>query len=235
SCQGVLPSGKPLAAGEGGIVATNDRELYERALIYCHLHRTGAVEELTNPVYKQMDPQLLGWKWRAHPFALAISQIALRNLPYRIENFTKHRNELFHRIRDIPGLRPVHVYPKSKGAELFGGLQFLVDADALGGAGAPEITQALRAEGLTGVTNEARHIEHLRAIYTRDLPGLWGQGHVGPADQPLPRYKRGDFPVTESVAARSFRFTGWIEPAPGLIEQIAAAFEKVSAHASELV
>ena len=69
SLQGVLPGGKPVASGEGGILTTNDRELYERALIYCHLHRKGALEELTNPVYKQLEPQLLGWKWRAHPLS----------------------------------------------------------------------------------------------------------------------------------------------------------------------
>ena len=72
SMQGTTPGGKPVAGGEAGIVATNDRELYERALIYCHLHRPGAVDELTNPVYRQLDPQLLGLKFRAHPLAMAL-------------------------------------------------------------------------------------------------------------------------------------------------------------------
>ncbi len=234
SCQGVLPGGKPVAAGEGGIVATNDRELYERALIYCHLHRSGVLDELENPVYRQLDNQLLGWKWRAHPLALAIAQIALRNLSERIDRFSRVREEFYGKIAAVRGIEPVRRYEKSKGAELFGGLQFLVDAKALGGATAAEVAAALRAEGVTTATNEARHIEHLRAIYTKDLPGLWGKGHVGPADRPLPRYKRGDFPVTESVAAISFRISGWIDPAPGLIDQVACAFAKVAEHGEEL-
>ena len=233
SMQGVLPGGKPLAAGEGGIVATNDRELYERALIYCHLHRSGAVEELTNPVYSQLDPQLLGWKFRAHP--LAIARIALGNLSDRIDRFAANRELLYEKMRGIPGIEPVHVYEKSKGSELFGGLQFLVDSERLGGATAEHLTPALKAEGIASVTNSTRHVEHLRSIYTKDLPGLWGDGHPGPADIPLPRYRRGDFPITETVNERSFWFHGWVDPTPGLIEQVASAIDKVVSKADELV
>ncbi len=233
SCQGVLPGGKPVAAGEGGIVATNDRELYERALIYCHLHREGALDELTNPLYQKLEPQLLGWKWRAHPLALAIAQIGLRNLDERIERFSANREKLYDLIRDVPGIEPVHTYEKSAGAELFGGLQFLVDTGRLG-TDAGRIVEALKAEGLATATNEARHIEHLRAIYTQDMPGLWGKGHVGPADRPLPRYKKGDFPFTESLSDKVFLIKGWVEPAEGVIEQIAEAFDKVARSAGEL-
>ena len=80
SLQGIIPGGKPVSAGEGGILTTNDRELYERSLIYCHLHRAGSLDELTNPVYKELDAQLLGWKWRAHPLAVAIARVSLKTL-----------------------------------------------------------------------------------------------------------------------------------------------------------
>ena len=71
SLQGVNPTSKPIAGGEGGMVTTNNRELYERQLIYCHLHRTGIVSELTLPPYRMLDEQVLGLKFRAHPLALA--------------------------------------------------------------------------------------------------------------------------------------------------------------------
>ncbi len=234
SCQGVNPGGKPVAAGEGGIIATNDRELFERALIYCHLHRTGALDELENPVYKLLEPQLLGWKFRAHPLALAIARLSLQTLPERIERFITQRTELFASIKDLPGIEPVHTYPRSKGAELFGGIQFLVDPKQLGGANAAAVVAAMQAEGLTTAVNSANHIEHLRSIYTKALPGLWGKGHVGPADQPLPRYKAGDFPISEAVASRSFQIRGWVDPPPGLIDQVAQTFAKVSANSEEL-
>ena len=136
SMQGPTPGGKPVAAGEGGIVATNDRELYERALIYCHLHRSGAMEELTNPVYRELDFQLLGWKWRAHPLAVAIAHVSLDTLPYRLEHYAANRDELAAGIAGVPGIELAHNYPRAKGSELYGGLRFLYDPEALGGLSA---------------------------------------------------------------------------------------------------
>jgi len=227
SCQGTSPRGKPTAAGEGGIVATNDRELYERALIYCHLHRSGALDELTNPVYKQLEPQLLGWKWRAHPLALAIARISLRTLPERMEKFIATREELVEKIEGTPGLELAHNYPKSKHAEIYGGLKFLYDPDALGGLSAERFCEALNAEGVPMGANGLSHIEHLRSIYTQDLPGLWGEGHPGPANIPLPRYQEGDYPVAEGLRGRILVLASWVEPAPGLIDQVATAIRKV--------
>lgn len=227
SMQGTTPGGKPVAAGEAGIVATNDRELYERALIYCHLHRPGALEELTNPIYKQLEPQLLGWKWRAHPLAMALALVSLKYLPYRLERFTANREALFERIAGLPGIQPVCNYPKGKGVELYGGIRFLYDAEALSGLPAAKFVEAMQAEGAPIGGPGAGHVEHLRAIYTRDLPGLWGKGHPGPANIPLPRYKEGDFPISEGMRGKVLSYPGRIEAADGFINQLATALKKV--------
>ena len=227
SMQGTTPGGKPVSGGEAGIVATNDRELYERALIYCHLHRSGAVDELTNPVYSELDPQLLGWKWRAHPLAMAIGLISLENLPYRLEHFATNRESLFRRIEGLPGIRPVVNYPKAKGVELYGGIKFLYEEEELGGLSVDWFVEAMRAEGAPIGGPGLGHIEHLRSIYTKDMPGLWGKGHVGPANIPLPRYKEGDFPISEGIRKKVLSYSGHIEATDGFIEQFASAFRKV--------
>ncbi len=235
SLQGVLPSGKPVAAGEGGILATNDREIYERALVYTQLHRTGVTDELTNPVYAKLEPQLLGWKWRPHPLALAIARVSLRTLPWRIQRFAENRDALVDRLRGVPGIRPVATYPKAKGSELYGGLTFLYDPDALGGLPVTTFSEALAAEGVPNRAWGFHKPEHLRSIYTEDLPGLWGRNHVGPADVPLPRYREGDYPVTEGLQSRVLRLKGWIETTDQAISQTADAFKKVVEHHKELL
>jgi dTDP-4-amino-4,6-dideoxygalactose transaminase len=228
SLQGMDPGGKPVTGGEGGIVATNDRELYERALVYCHLHRAGVVDELTNPVYGQLDNQLLGWKWRAYPPALAIARISLKTLPHRLKAYAANRDELADRIAGLEGVELAHNYPKSKGSELFGGLRLLYDPDVFGGMTAERFCEALRAEGVPMQPGGFRTIEHRRAIYTRDLPGLWGAGHVGPSDVPLPRHREGDYPVTERLFdGRILGMAGWIEAKNGLIAQVAEGIIKV--------
>ena len=78
----------------------------------------------------------------------------------------------------------------------------------------------MRAKGIS-------HIEHLRALYTKDLPGLWGEGHVGPANLPLPRYQPGDFPVAERLKQCVVASPGWIDAADGAIAQFADAVKKV--------
>lgn len=228
SLQGILPGGKPVASGEGGILATNDREIYERALIYCHLHRGGVLDELTNPVYKELDHQLLGWKWRAHPLAIAIARVSMKSLPKRLTSFAANRDELARKIEGVPGIELAHNYPKSAGSELYGGLRFLYDAGALGGLTAEKLCEALKAEGVPMSTGGFRAPEHLRAIYTKDLPGLWGRDHPGPANIALPRYARGDFPVAEGLDGRVLSMVGWIEAAEGLIDQVASAIRKVA-------
>jgi len=144
SMQGLDPGSKPVSAGEGGIVATNDRELYERALIYCHLHRSGAMDELTSPVYKRLNPQLLGWKWRAHPLALALARVSLQSLPYRLKQYAATRDELADKIKDLPGVGLAHNYPKAKGAELYGGLRFLYEPETMNGLSAERFCEALK-------------------------------------------------------------------------------------------
>ena len=227
SLQGMMPGGKPVSAGEGGIVATNDRELYERCLIHCHLHRPGALDELTNPVYRQLEAQLLGWKWRAHPLAMAIALISLKSLPYRIERVAAHREELREKINGVPGIELAHTYPKAKGSEIYGGLVFLYHPDALDGLPARRFIEAVAAEGAPMSGPGIGHMEHLRSLYTKELPGLWGEGHPGPANVPLPRYKEGDFPVCESLRDTVLSSPSYIEPADGLIEGWAAAIRKV--------
>lgn len=227
SMQGSDPRSKPVACGEGGIIATNDRELYERCLIYCHLHRGGAMEELTNPVYRQLEHQFLGWKWRAHPLTLALARISLKHLPDRIRKFAANRDELAEKINGVPGIELAHNYPKSKGAEIYAGLRFLYDPEALGGLTAKPFCDALNAEGVAMEHDIFRIPEHLRTLYTRDLPGLWGKGHPGPANLPLPRYKEGDFPITESLPGRVLGLEGWVECTDGLMDQVAAAIRKV--------
>jgi len=235
SMQGPMPGGKPVSGGEGGIVATNDRELYERCLIYAHLHRSGALEELTNPVYRQLEPQLLGWNWRAHPLAVAVAKVSLKTLPYRWAQYAATRDELKEKIQGIPGIELAHNYPKSKHAELYGGLWFLYDSDALSGLTAGRFCEALNAEGVPMAPSAFRAPEHLRSIYTKDLPGLWGKGHPGPANVPLPRYQEGDYPISEGLIGRVLSLAGWIEPAPGLIDQMALAIKKVVEHHKALL
>ena len=146
-----------------------------------------------------------------------------------------NRDELAERIEGVPGLELAHNYPKSSGSELYGGLRFLYDPDAFGGLSAETFCDALQAEGVPIQAGGFRAPEHLRTMFTEDLPGLWGKGHPGPANVPLPRYGRGDYPVAEGLEGRILSMAGWIEPVDGLMGQVALGIRKVAENCRELL
>ncbi|HIE04263.1 MAG TPA: DegT/DnrJ/EryC1/StrS family aminotransferase, partial [Candidatus Latescibacteria bacterium] len=202
SLQGSNPVGKPVAGGEGGMVTTNNRELYERQLAYCHLHRAGVKEELTLPQYRGLDSEVLGLKWRAHPLALALAKVSLETLDYRIERSNMVRERIFSSLGELPGLEPEASYPKARRISLYGGIRLIYKPEELGGLPPERFVEALRAEGVK-VRLGFPYMEHLRKIFTEGFD-LWGMGRgpLGGEFEGLPSfkpYKPGDFPVAEDL------------------------------------
>jgi len=233
SLQGITPTAKPVAGGEGGVVTTNNREFYERQLVYCHLHRVGLNEELTHPDYRMFDAEGLGLKFRAHPLALAIAKVSLDNLEYRIRKSTENREKVFDALREMPGLEPEYSYPKAKRVSLYGGLKVIYHPEELGGLPCEKFVEAVKAEGVPVIKGpgSTQKLQHLKSLFTRGFD-LWGhnRGPLGGEFFGLPPYKgykKGDFPITEKVSENYFTIPSYIEPKPGLLDQIIRAFQKV--------
>lgn len=231
SLQGITPEGKPVAAGEGGFFCTNDREFFERHLIYCHLHRGGILDELKNGRYKNLDAEVLGYKWRAHPLALALAKVSFDSLPYRNKRRIEHRNRLRKGLEKVPGVKVVYDYPKAKPAGFYGGLVLLYNPDELDGLPATKYVEAARAEGIPVIGPSYLHMEHMRYIFTHGID-LYGhnRGHLL-----TPISKPGDYPIAQSLRSKVLRIPAYIDPPERLIDQIIAGFEKVSANYKALL
>ena len=230
SLQGVSPGGKPVAAGEGGIVTTNVREYYERQLSYCHLHRSGVTDELTLDPYDKLDWEVLGKKFRAHPLALGIAKVEFDTLDYRVRKRLQYRDDLFERLKELPGIRPVWPYEKSETDGLYGGLKVVLQPDELGQS-PEEFADALAAEGAPIRSPGFSYMEHRRTIFEEGYD-LWGRGR-SPIDGEfcgLPEYEgyqEGDFPVSEDLDDRVITVASYIDPKEGFVDQLSDAFEKV--------
>jgi dTDP-4-amino-4,6-dideoxygalactose transaminase len=231
SLQGTDPFGKPVSGGEGGIATTNNRELYERMLTYCHLHRTGIAAELTNPAYRALGTEGVGLKFRAHPLALALAKVSLDTLEERNAGRAAWRRTLYGALADLPGLEPPRSYPKALDAGFYGGLKMIYHPEELGGLPRERFVAAVRAEGVRLVDLPGRP-EHLRALFTRGFD-LWAhdRGPLGGAWCGLPPfegYRRGDFPVAEWFLKRDLTLPCYIAPREGTLEQTVEAFRKVA-------
>ena len=132
-------SSKNITSGEGGMVVTNDRKLYELCWSYHNCGRT------VEGAWYQHD--LLGTNLRMTEFQAAILLVQLT----RLEEETKRRNEnaryLSKRLSEINGVEPLKKDPRVT-RHAYHLYIFKYDAEQFRGLPKDRFVQALRAEGI---------------------------------------------------------------------------------------
>jgi len=95
---------KIITAGEGGAVATNDDELYDRA----HKYSDHGHDHIGNARGAEQHP-ILGYNFRGSELGAAVVLAQLRKLPYIIEKQKTHQNILKQVLMEFPEIRMRHV------------------------------------------------------------------------------------------------------------------------------
>ena len=133
-------SSKNINAGEGGMVLTNDPDLYE---LCWSLHNVGRSRS-GNPHQQE----ILGGNMRITEWAAAILLVQLERLPEHTEIRQTNARYLGEALSEIEGLSPLAPDDRitSNGHHLF---RIRYDAAAFGGHSKAEFVAALRAEGIT--------------------------------------------------------------------------------------
>jgi len=88
-----LQASKAMVAGEGGILITNNKRYYQRAMIPGH-HSARLAAELTYKDLKPFAPAGGYWKYRASPVGMAIAREQLK----RLDEFNAARQANFDRL-----------------------------------------------------------------------------------------------------------------------------------------
>lgn len=96
---------KVITAGEGGALVTDDRVIYERALIY---HDSSAVAFFGNQLDGITEPLFGGTEFRVSDITGAILRQQLRRMPGILADLRKNRDALAQRIRDKVTVAPSH-------------------------------------------------------------------------------------------------------------------------------
>lgn len=230
-----MMSGKSFAIGEGGMVLTNDREVYERAIVFGHYERHGdlTVDDLAEGGGLPWG----GYKYRMHQLSSVVGRIQVKNYPGQMDEIDRAMNHFWDLLEDLPGIR-AHRPPRDSGLTK-GGWYAPVGhyrPEELGGLSVRRFCEALTAEGVTsrpGV-NRPLHLHPLFNsvdVYRDGRPTRTAHLPEG-ADivQPL-----GALPVTEAVPQRTFSVPWFKKDRPELIQEYARAIRKVVDHASELL
>ncbi len=233
-----LMTGKSLATGEAGMLTTDDREIYERALAFGHYERFGPNAPLETDYLKELvGLPLGGYKYRMHQMSAAVGRVQLKYYDQRIAEIQQAMNYFWDLLESppTPGIR-AHRPPRGSGSTMGGwyAARGLYRPEELGGLSVTRFAQAVRAEGAPcspGV-NAALHLHPL--FNTADVYGHGRPTRIANAARDV-RQGQGSLPISEGIGARTFSIPWFKRYRPHLIEQYAHAFRKVAEHYEELL
>ena len=229
-----LQGSKPVSAGEGGVLATDDVDAFERACLIGQVNRVAGLDLVTDR-YKHLQPLGLGIKFRAHPLAIGIAAVQMAKLDQLNARRRAYVQAVSEALDGVPGLRPLSPYDGAEAGGFYGFPLIHCPArmEELSTSG---FIEALRAEGVPahGCPYPLLHQLPLFAdgfdIFTR------GRGPLCTSEMggDYRGYSGGEFPAAEEILPRLVFLPVLSDPAPEAAERIVGAIRKVAEHAGTL-
>jgi dTDP-4-amino-4,6-dideoxygalactose transaminase len=229
-----LMSGKSFAIGEAGMLVTDNREIYERAIAFGHYARHAA--ELESADLKPFAGLPWGgYKYRMHQLSSAVGRVQLKYYDERTAEIRRAMNYFWDLLDGVPGLRP-HRVDETCGSNMAGWYSALghYRSEELGGLSVRRFAAAVAAEGAPchAGCNFALHLHPL--LNECDIYGDGRPTRIAHAATDV-RQPRGSLPVSEGINNRVYSIPWFKHYRPALIEEYAAAFAKVAADYEKLL
>lgn len=228
-----LMSGKSFPCGEAGIMLTNERRVYERALAFGHYARHNEIQ--LDEIKRGAGLPWGGYKYRMHQLSSAMGRVQLKNYPEQMAEIDKAMNYFWDLLEGIPGIK-AHRPPKDSGTTMGGWYSphGLYHQEKLEGLSITRFCEALRAEGLEcgSGCNKALHLHPL----LNDID-VYNQGKpTRIASSPIDvRQAAGSLPVSEGIQERVFSIPWFKHYRQEIIKEHAEAFRKVAENYKELL
>lgn len=222
-----LMTGKSLAVGEAGILFTDDRKVYERAILFGHYIRH---DEIT---LKELKPFVGlpcgGFKHRMHQLSSTFGLVQLELYPRQMAEIDRAMNYFCDMLDDSAGIRPTRP-PKdtntTKGGWYFPLFKYVTEE--LEGLSLLRFCEAVRAEGSTcnPGCNKPLHLHPL--FTTMDVYGHGRPTRIAYLDESvkIEQYIE-TLPVAEDINRRVFGVPWFKHYRPEIIEEHANAYKKV--------
>ena len=165
---------KGVPGGEGGLLITSDRTVYERSVALGHYYRCKEALHLSQPDLLVFRDSGLGLNLQIHPLAAALARSQFRRSPQRLEILSRNRECLKSASAGLPGLTIQEVPMWAERVSHYG-FNFHWRPDGLVSAPSRStVVQALQAEGIgaSGPGNPSLHqLPLFRQPGTANLPG----------------------------------------------------------------
>ncbi len=241
-----LQSSKNLAAGEGGLMVTDDESLFERAN---RARMFGEDVRQSDEAFFRVERALdgsraydalgMGWMYRTTELCAAVARAQLQKLDAFNASAQRNAQSLSRRLRELPGVTPPRV--REGDTSCFHKYRVRLDGRAVGVDAAPRrvrdaVCAALNAEGLEAVLWQTQPVPG-QGLF-RDRSGLggrhfpWDRG--APVDYDLSQYPQTTRLLDSSLCLFSHTCPIFPQP-PQLIEAYGEAFARVWKRLDEVV
>lgn len=258
-----LQGSKAVCAGEGGMLATDDVTVFERACLLGQVNR--AINSIGDPEldpaelrYPHLPPMGLGVKYRAHPLAIGIASVQLQKLDELNANRSVYIEEIREGLQDIPGVSPIERYAGVEPAGFFG-FPIHYHEEEMHGLPAPAFAECLRKEGVLANNNPYPLIVgdgvpvfsgsmptnsnpypllHTLPLFMKGLDIFTnGRGALCTSEMggDFEGYAAGDLPITEKICSQLIFLPLLTNPVERAAERILTAIHKICNHSEMLV
>lgn len=228
-----LQSVKNLACGEGGMVLTDDREMYERASLVGH-HPARLNECLGMDKYRRYLATGLGWNYRIHMLAAAIGVLQMERFDEMMALRRKNAERISQAMDSVPGVGRTHVAPDC--THTYYAQMLTYDAKQLDGLPMQGFFEALYAEGADRLGGHGPPIHEYGIFQDREFYGKgcpWACRHATTARS----YGELRFPAVDALRASTFLVGfpgGYVTEDAAPVDQLIEAIHKVAAHADQI-
>ncbi|MBT4823364.1 MAG: hypothetical protein HON70_47110, partial [Lentisphaerae bacterium] len=222
-----LMSGKSLAIGEGGMLTTDDREIYEHGCAWGHYGRFNddIQSEALRP-YRGLP--MGGHKYRMHQVSSAMGRVQLKEYDARNREILKSMNYFWDLLEGVPGVK-AHRPARGSGSEMGGwyAARGLYRPEEIGGLSITRFCAAVREEGVSCGPGCNRPL-HLHPLFNEaDIYGDGNPTRIAHSDRDL-RQPHGALPTSEAITGRMYSIPWFKHYRPVVIEEHANAFRKVA-------
>ena len=229
-----LMSGKSLAIGEAGILATDDQEIYERGIAFGHYGRYSADLE-TESLKPYWGLPMGGFKYRMHQISSAVGRVQLKYYDERCVEIRKGMNRFWDLLEGAPGIK-AHRVPENSGSTMAGwyAAHGLFRSEEVGGLSVSRFAAAVAAEGSVCAPGVNKAL-HLHPLFNEcDVYGHGKPTRIANSDRDL-RQPPGSLPVSEGIDKMTYSIPWFKHDRPDIIEEHAAAFRKAAENYEELL
>ncbi len=230
-----LMSAKAFAVGEAGMLVTNNREIYERAIAFSHYERYGDRIQ-TESLKPYQGLPLGGYKYRMHQMSSAVGRVQLRHYDERMAEIQKAMNYFWDNLEGQPGIRAHR--PDIVSGSTMGGWYFphaLYVPEELDGLSVTAFCNALRDQGCKICTPGCNSALHLHPLFnTCDVYGHGKPTRIANTERDV-RQPEGSLPISEGIGARTFAVPWFKHYRPEIIDEYIAAFKAVIANYKRLL